>query len=226
MRHAKVSVNEMARVLQRHRSTIFRELRRNHFQDPCMPKVVGYFAMTAQLRTSDRRAPKFHLDVSTLFRPEAVAHRSQFGHWKADLMLFRQRLGSANVTSLVERVSRFTVLLKNGNERTRPVMDKVIAIRALPHPARRSITFDRGTEFVSELHLQAEIGTKTWFCDPSAPCPPLAAPGARHRPTLRPRHPRDLRPAERHAPQMPRVEDPRRGVPGQDAGEEDVSALP
>jgi len=32
-RHARVSVNEMARVLQRHRSTIFRELRRNH-QDP------------------------------------------------------------------------------------------------------------------------------------------------------------------------------------------------
>ncbi len=54
------------------------------------------------------------------------------------------------VTSLVECVSRFTVLLKNADKRTRPVMDKVIAaIRALPQPARRSITFDRGTEFVS-----------------------------------------------------------------------------
>jgi len=38
-----------------------------------------------------------------------------------------------------------------------------------PHVARRSITFDRGTEFVSWLHLQAEIGTQTWFCDPSSP---------------------------------------------------------
>ena len=250
-RHAKVSVNEMARVLRRHRSTIFRELRRNHFQDPCMPKVVGYFAMAAQLRTSDRRArqrklirhpqlrdqvierikdgwtpeqiagrmrmeraplrvcqetiyryiyakegmreelwwylpthrkarhprrarkrraPKFHRDVSILFRPEAVAQRSQFGHWEADLMLFRQRFGCANVTSLVERVSRFTVLLKNADKRTRPVMEKVIAaIRALPQPACRSITFDRGTEFVSWPHLQAEIGTSSWFCDPSAP---------------------------------------------------------
>ena len=55
-RHARVSVNEMARVLRRHRSTIFRELRRNHFQDPCMPKVVSYFAMAAQLRASDRLA--------------------------------------------------------------------------------------------------------------------------------------------------------------------------
>ncbi|MEP4195557.1 MAG: IS30 family transposase, partial [Aliishimia sp.] len=35
--------------------------------------------------------------------------------------------------------------------------------------ARRSITFDRGTEFVSWPHLQAEIGTQTWFCDPSSP---------------------------------------------------------
>lgn len=39
-RHAKVSVNEMTRVLRRHRSTIFRELRRNHLQDPYMPKVA------------------------------------------------------------------------------------------------------------------------------------------------------------------------------------------
>ena len=49
-RAAKVSCDEMARVLGRHRSTIFRELRRNHFVDRSMPKVVGYFAMAAQLR--------------------------------------------------------------------------------------------------------------------------------------------------------------------------------
>uniref|UniRef100_UPI003512D51E helix-turn-helix domain-containing protein n=1 Tax=Limimaricola soesokkakensis TaxID=1343159 RepID=UPI003512D51E len=40
LRHARVPLNEMAQVLRRHRSTIFRELRRNHFQDPYMPKVV------------------------------------------------------------------------------------------------------------------------------------------------------------------------------------------
>ena len=55
-RAAKVSPTEMARVLGRHRSTIFRELQRNHFVDRCMPKVVGYFAMAAQLQTADRRA--------------------------------------------------------------------------------------------------------------------------------------------------------------------------
>ena len=43
------------------------------------------------------------------------------------------------------------------------------AIKDLPLVARRSITFDRGTEFVSWPHLQAEIGTQAWFCDPSSP---------------------------------------------------------
>lgn len=85
-------------------------------------------------------------------------------------MLFKQKLGQTNVTSLVERVSRFTVLLKNPNKRTKPVMGKIMkAVRDLPHLARKPITFDRGTEFVSWPHLQAEIGTQTWFCDPSSP---------------------------------------------------------
>lgn len=85
-------------------------------------------------------------------------------------MLFKQKLGQTNVTSLVERVSRFTVILKNTNRRTRPVMGKIInAIKDLPHHARRSITFDRGSEFMNWPHLQAEIGTQTWFCNPSSP---------------------------------------------------------
>lgn len=121
-------------------------------------------------RTRRRREPKFHRDVSILFRPDDVAHRRQFGHWEADLMLFKQKLGQTNVTSLVERVSRFTVILKNPNRRTKPVMGKIMeAICDLPLSARKSITFDRGTEFVSWPHLQAEIGTQTWFCDPSSP---------------------------------------------------------
>lgn len=121
-------------------------------------------------RTRRRREPKFHRDVSILFRPDDVAHRRQFGHWEGDLMLFKQKLGQTNVTTLVERVSRFTVVLKNPNRRTKPVMGKIIkAIKDLPLVARRSITFDRGSEFMHWPHLQAEVGTQTWFCDPSSP---------------------------------------------------------
>ena len=43
------------------------------------------------------------------------------------------------------------------------------AVRDLPNLARKAITFDRGTEFVSWPHLQAEIDTQIWFGDPSSP---------------------------------------------------------
>lgn len=164
----------------------FRELRRNHFRDTDLPDVVGYFAVTdhndcAKRRSRKRKSrkprrarkrppPKFHRDVSILFRPDVVAHRQEFGHWEGDLMLFKQHFGARNVTSLVERVSRFTVLLKNDNKRTSLVLGKLArAIRHLPLQSRKSITFDRGTEFVGWPHLQADIGTQTWFCDPSVP---------------------------------------------------------
>ncbi|EEX11862.1 integrase catalytic region [Citreicella sp. SE45] len=97
-------------------------------------------------------------------------------------MLFKQSLGQTNVASLVEHVSRFTVLLKTANRRTKPACPareaiakqsaergKIVkAVRDLPMAGRRSITFDRGTEFVSWAHLLAQPGTRTWFCDPSS----------------------------------------------------------
>ena len=55
-RHAKVPVDEMARVLKRCRSTIFRELKRNFFSDECMPKCDGYYGAAAHLMQAERRA--------------------------------------------------------------------------------------------------------------------------------------------------------------------------
>lgn len=63
-------------------------------------------------------------------------------------MIFERELGNANVTSLVERKSRYTVMIKNQSRHSRPIMDKIIeAFSSLPAFARRSFTFDRGTEF-------------------------------------------------------------------------------
>lgn len=50
-RSAKIFPVEMARVLGRYRSTIFRELRRNHFVDRCMPR----WPATSRCRHSCRR---------------------------------------------------------------------------------------------------------------------------------------------------------------------------
>jgi IS30 family transposase len=250
-RAAKVSVDVIAERLGRNRSTIFRELRRNHFTDAEMPKVVGYFGVVASMKALSRRQkdrklmrhaelreliierikdgwtpeqiagrliyekapvrvcqetiyrfvyspegmkedlwwylpehrrkrrprkgrvpkkPKIHPDLGIANRPEIIGDRIQFGHWESDLMLFRQKFGKANVTSLVERVSRFTVLLMNANKTTARVMGRLANVmRTLPHNARKSVTFDRGSEFMDWPHLQAEVGTQTWFCDPSAP---------------------------------------------------------
>ena len=89
-------------------------------------------------RRARKRLPvKFHREVSILFRPDAVAHRREFDHWEADLMLFKQKFGQSNVTSLVKRVSRFTVILKNNTKKTKPVMGKIIEIiRDLPLASR------------------------------------------------------------------------------------------
>jgi IS30 family transposase len=104
-------------------------------------------------RARKRQKSKFDRDVSILFRPDDVAHRREFGHWEGDLMLFEQKRGQTNVISLVERVSRFTVILKNPNKRTKPVMGKIIkAIKDLPHVARRSITGQNRREF-SPLYI-------------------------------------------------------------------------
>ena len=67
-----------------------------------------------------RHGRRFSPDLNILHRPDAVAARQQFGHWECDLMPFRKKFGKANVTSLVERVSRFAVFLRNNDRQSRP----------------------------------------------------------------------------------------------------------
>lgn len=73
-------------------------------------------------RLRKRPPPKFAPELSILFRPDVIAHRREFGHWEADLVLFRQKFGPANVTTMIERTSRFLVVLKNEEKRTKPIM--------------------------------------------------------------------------------------------------------
>jgi len=81
-------------------------------------------------------------------RPERISERVEFGHWECDLMMFRKEHGKINVTSLVERVSRFTVVMRNEDRQSKPIMEALInGLAPLPADARQSITFDRGTEF-------------------------------------------------------------------------------
>ncbi|MBB3712005.1 IS30 family transposase [Limimaricola variabilis] len=88
-RHARVSVNEMARVLRRHRSTIFRELKRNRFEDNELPHLSGYYGMLAQKRAAERRHRRRKLIRMTALR-EAVIDRLKAG-WSPEQIAGRLR---------------------------------------------------------------------------------------------------------------------------------------
>jgi IS30 family transposase len=102
-------------------------------------------------------------------RPPEIATRTSFGHWEGDLMMFRRELGQHNLTSLVERQSRYTILTRNRDCNSAGVMSGMMEkLQALPAPARQSITFDRSTEFSSYQLLKHKLGIDSYFCKPQA----------------------------------------------------------
>ena len=79
-------------------------------------------------------------------RPAEAADRSECGHWEGDLIT-----GASNrpaIGTLVDRVSRFTILLHlPGRHTVEAVRDALIAaLSALPPQLRRSLTWDQGKE--------------------------------------------------------------------------------
>jgi hypothetical protein len=96
--------------------------------------------------------------------------RTSFGHWEGDLIAFRQDFGKGNLTSLVERQSRYTILSRNPDRNAIGVVAGVIGkLKALPASARQSVTFDRGTEFARYGLLKSQLGMESYFCKPQAP---------------------------------------------------------
>ena len=74
------------------------------------------------------------------------------------------------MTSLVERKSRFTFLLPNEDKRSAAVVAGIAdALRELPEDARRTVTFDRGSEFAGYAALDRDLAVKAYFCDPHSP---------------------------------------------------------
>src|SRR4249920_1274839 len=101
-------------------------------------------------------------------RPRAVETREQFGHWEGDLMQFRTQRG--NLLTLCERKTRFTFTAPLPNKQAETTDDALREILGpLPKPARRSVTFDNGSEFALHENLNAELATQTYFCDPHSP---------------------------------------------------------
>ncbi len=118
-------------------------------------------------------------------RPADVGDRAAPCHWEGDLIL---GLGSSAIGTLVERTTRFTMLLhlprmeghgktksiKNGpalaGHGAEAVRDAIAdTIMELPAHLRRSLTWDQGAEMAQHAQPRIETGLDVYFCDPQSP---------------------------------------------------------
>lgn len=99
-------------------------------------------------------------------RPVAVERRDRIGHWEADTIHGRARLGA--VLSLVERCSRLTRLAKL--QRSSAAAVRAGAVRRLAPIAHAvdTITADNGREFAAHHHITQALDAKFYFADPHA----------------------------------------------------------
>jgi IS30 family transposase len=138
-------------------------------------------------RARSRGRGKSHLapEIMISQRPAEAADRAVPGHWEGDLII---GLDSSAIGTLVERTTRFTILLhlpcmpgrdgevrkKNGPalaghgaEAVREAVTRTIT--TLPEQLRRSLTWDQGAEMSQHAQLQIDTGVQIYFCDPHSP---------------------------------------------------------
>jgi len=105
--------------------------------------------------------------ISIRERPAEAEDRAVPGHWEGDLLV-----GAKNsyIVTLVERHSRFAMLIKVPNRDTAVVVTALSRqIRKLPVTLRRSLTWDRGLEMAQHKTFTVATGVKVYFCDPQSP---------------------------------------------------------
>jgi IS30 family transposase len=105
--------------------------------------------------------------VSIRERPAQAEDRAVPGHWEGDLLVGS---GHSHIATLVERHSRFVMLVKVPNNETKTVVTALTRrIRKLPKQLRRSLTWDRGKEMASHKDFSLATDVKVYFCDPHSP---------------------------------------------------------
>ena len=100
-------------------------------------------------------------------RPPEVEDRAIPGHWEGDLIQ-----GSKNsfIATVVERQSRFTVLVKVDGKGTETVVSSLSRqMKKLSALLQKSLTWDRGTEMANHQEFTTATDMQVFFCDPSSP---------------------------------------------------------
>lgn len=105
--------------------------------------------------------------VSIHDRPKEVDKRTIPGHWEGDLICGSKK---SYVATLVERTSRFTLLVKlNGND-TKSVVSAISKkVIELPEQLKQSLTWDRGMELAHHKKFTIDTKIQVYFCDPQSP---------------------------------------------------------
>jgi IS30 family transposase len=105
--------------------------------------------------------------VSIHERPPEIEDRAVPGHWEGDLLMGGN---SSQIVTLVERRSRYVMLLKVESKDTLTVTRALAKhIRRLPQELRRSITWDRGSEMAAHKDFTVATDVQVYFCDPRSP---------------------------------------------------------
>jgi IS30 family transposase len=105
--------------------------------------------------------------VSIRDRPAAVEDRAVPGHWEGDLIAGAK---NTHIATLVERQSRFTLLVKvDGKDSTTVVSALTTQVKKLPAALRLSLTWDRGTELAQHKQFTVATDVRVYFCDPQSP---------------------------------------------------------
>jgi IS30 family transposase len=146
---------------------------------------TGRVLRMPRARARGRGKPFISPEIMISQRPAEAADRAVPGHWEGDLIL---GLGSSAIGTLVERMTRFTLVLhlprmtdhghearvKNGPALAGHGADAVCdaitrTIITLPEQLRRSLTWDQGTEMAQHARLKTDAGIRVYFCDPHSP---------------------------------------------------------
>ncbi len=105
--------------------------------------------------------------VSIRQRPAEAEDRAVPGHWEGDLIAGAR---NTHVATLVERHSRFVVLVKVPGKDTVSVVSALARrVRRLPEGLMKSLTWDRGTELADHQVFSIATDVQVYFCDPKSP---------------------------------------------------------
>lgn len=102
-------------------------------------------------------------------RPAEAADRAVPGFWEGDLIIGKG--GRSQIATLVERTTRFVMLVRVPYDRTAERMALLLAAKmaTLPEFLRNSVTWDQGKEMAAHTKFTVRTGIPVYFCDPHSP---------------------------------------------------------